>query len=150
MSEDTYEPPPENVVHLTEFLEKVWRRKECRHQRLEVDESNRKVTCKDCGREVDAFEALVIVADTAGEVQRTWEAMRKAHRDLAAYVPRLRAVRELESMWRGNRLPLCPHCKEGVTAEGLSQMGWVNRAYAEAVRKDKAERACSAPDTPTP
>lgn len=132
-------PPAENIVSLTAILSRKYKTKECRHQRLTIDVNNRKVECADCKREVDPFEAICLLADRTSEWQTRWDAMRKDYDNLAGYVPHLRAVRDLESMWRGNRLPMCPHCKKGVTAEGLNKMGWVNKRYAEAVEQHARE-----------
>lgn len=145
-SDGTVPPvPPDNIVRLTDVLaKKPYSRRECAHARLEVDATNRRVECRDCNREVDAFEAISILADNASAYQRTYDQMRKDHQNLAGWVPHLRAVRDLEGMWRGKRLPMCPHCKKGVTAEGLNSMGWVHQAYAEAVAKHEAETTAPA------
>ena len=37
--------------------------KKCKHPRTEVDPNHRHVVCRDCGELVDAFEALVAIAD---------------------------------------------------------------------------------------
>ena len=141
MTDDQCTPPADNVVQLTDVFKRVYKPKECRHARLEVDDNNRRIACLDCEREIDPFEAILVLADKTSEWQTRWDAMRKDWRNLAQYVPRLLAVRELESMWSGNRLPLCPHCKQGVTAEGLNKMGWVHKAYAEAVQQHKRDAA---------
>lgn len=133
--------PADNIVRLTDVLSKKYKRIECPHDRLTVDTNNRKVECEDCKREVDAFEAVSMLADRASQYQATYDRMRQDHKNLAGWVPHLRAVRNLEGMWKGNRLPMCPHCKKGVTAEGLNAMGWVHKAYAEAVAKHEAENA---------
>lgn len=138
-------PPADNVVGLKGVLElKRWQKKECRHDHLEIDETNRRVTCTDCNREVDPFVALCHLAEDTSEWQRKWAAMRTDYKNLASYVPHLRAVRELESMWRGKRLPMCPHCKKGVTAEGLNRLGWVHQSYAAAVEEHTRETAPAA------
>lgn len=135
------DPPAENVISLTTVLAKKYKPRECLHDHIEIDDRNRRVTCADCKREIEPFLALSRIADRASEWQLRWDAMRKDWRNLAGYVPHLRAVRDLESMWRGNRLPMCPHCKKGVTADGLNKMGWVNKRYAEAVEQHARETA---------
>lgn len=135
------QPLAENIVDLASVLSKKYKPLECRHDHIEIDQTNRKVLCTDCKREVDPFEAICRLADHTSAWKTTWEAMRKDYRNLAGYVPHLRAVRDLEGMWRGNRLPLCPHCKKGVTAEGMNRMGWVNKRYAEAVAEHERDAA---------
>lgn len=140
MSDATNDIPPvptDNIVKLTDFLNKRHGPQECRHAKLVVDTVNRRVECADCNREIEPFQAVLLLADRASEYQQTYDAMQRRHRDLAGWVPHLRVVRELESMWCGKRLPLCPHCKKGVTAEGLERMGWVHKSYAEAVAREE-------------
>lgn len=126
-------PKPENIVRITDFIAKTHKPVQCLHDRTEIDVNNRSISCRDCGKVVDAFEALMRIADRASAFQQQWETMRKDHRNLADYVPHLRAVRSLEHLWRGKRLPMCPHCKKGVGAEAMAKMGWVHQRYAEAV-----------------
>ncbi len=137
----------DNVVSLRETLAKKYKRVECRHDHLEVYENNRRLTCLDFKREIDPFEAISHLADRTSELQMKWAQMRKDYKNLAGYVPHLRVVRDLEGMWRGKRLPMCPHCKKGVTAEGLSRMGWVHQSYAEAVERHEIETVAAAPVT---
>lgn len=134
-------PGPENVVRVTDFLAKKHVPPVCRHDRIVLDVNNRAVECKDCGKGIEPYEALIALADRTGAFQNRVDAMRKDHHNLAGFVPRLRAVRALEHLWGGKKLPLCPHCKKGVSAEAMAKMGWVNQRFAEAVEREKAEQA---------
>lgn len=143
-------PPADNIVDLRGVLERKSKPRECQHDHLEIDEANRRLTCTDCNREIDPYQALVYLAGRTSEWQIRWENMRKDYKNLANYVPHLRAVRELEGMWRGKRLPMCPHCKTGVTAESLVKMGWVHQSYAQAVAEHKKMTAVAIDPTPLP
>lgn len=133
--------PTETIVSLAGFLERKYKPVACVHEHLEIDENNRIVLCTDCNKEVDPFTAICQLAKRTSEWQSRWRAMREDWKNLAGWVPHLRAVRTLEGMWRGNRLPMCPHCKKGVTAEGLNRLGWVHQRYAEAVAEHERETA---------
>lgn len=125
-------PPAAVVVQLTDVIRSVYHPRECQHERLEVDDQNRRVTCIRCGREVEPFQALLIISRRSSEYQVRFDQMARDHRNLAAWVPHLRTVRQLEHMWRNKQLPLCPHCRKPVTAEGLNSHNWVHADYAAA------------------
>lgn len=47
----------------------------CRHRRYELDYDSRRVYCRSCGEEVDAFAALKAIADDWAHVRRVRESL---------------------------------------------------------------------------
>jgi len=128
-----------NVVRLTDILATRVVPTICHHTRFVVDVRNRIITCDDCKREVEAFETIHTLAVSGSLFQSTYDGMCRDYSHLENYAPHLRAVRELESIWRGKMIPVCPHCRKGVTPEALLRAGTVGRDYAAAL--EKHERA---------
>jgi len=102
----------------------------CEHQRFVIDNTHGSVECADCGEVVSAFHALKVVAGRDSNFSRRLTAKREELAKIQAYKPWLRAVKELERIWRRKMLPLCPHCGHGVTAEGLERSGSISQDYA--------------------
>jgi hypothetical protein len=132
MSDDTDDfPLPQNVISLTDALS-VRRHKEvkCKHRRFEVDAANKVVSCKDCGSEVSAYDALLIMAENREYIQERYDALVASRKALTGWKPHLLAVRELERVWRSrDMLPCCPHCGRGVEAGELNR-SHINRKFS--------------------
>jgi hypothetical protein len=103
----------------------------CRHQRFLIDKRHGSVECADCGELVSAFHALLAVAGEETDYHSKLSSMRAEMREIASYAPRLRAVKALEKIWRGKMLPMCPHCKRGITAEALERTGCIHPDYED-------------------
>lgn len=102
----------------------------CRHTAFEIDYQNKTLYCQDCKEMVDPYRVVeLMIQDDSIRIQR-YRALREEVRKLEQYKPWLKAVRELESVWRGSMLPCCPHCSKGVEAVDLLKMK-VNREYAK-------------------
>jgi hypothetical protein len=114
----------------------------CAHPRTIVDQQNGTVECKECGASLSAFHVLVQIAK---EENRLWErvrALRAEAKELKAWVPILKAVRELDRMWRGKRmLPCCPQCSRGLWPEEMTAAVGVQ---IEVARRKKAKIAIPA------
>jgi len=99
------------------------RRSECMHQRFIISSGQGTVHCADCHEAVSAFHALEVVTRIDGELRRSWKRWQDDIAALKAWSPHLRAVKELERVWRGRLYPLCPHCKQAVSAPDLARTG---------------------------
>lgn len=115
----------ENVIALSDFLSRAgWKRKkntECQHAQFELDESETRVYCGKCGDPIEAFRALKLLAVEFERIDHAVARLRAEIEELSAWNPWLRAVRELERIWRGNMRPCCPHCGKTVEAEALAK-----------------------------
>lgn len=110
----------DKIINLTDELRRTWRQSTCRHIRFEIDEREGDVYCRDCGQLVSAFHALLALARRWQDLENHQQAMRKEQEELRAYKPHLRAVKKLESIWRGTMLPCCPNCHAAIEAEKLA------------------------------
>lgn len=97
---------------------------DCYHQRFIIDKSHGSVECSDCGEIISAFHAISIMAQRDSRYFKNLERMRQEAKELKEYSPFLRAVKKLESIWRGKYLPGCPHCHKGIEAEELANSGF--------------------------
>jgi hypothetical protein len=114
------------------------------HQRFIIDQEHGTVQCAECEEPVSAFHALCATARSEGLFRRQMHSLKAERDELRAWVPLLRAVRYLHSMWLGKAMvPCCPHCGRGVTALELNQsaisaeMDMAQRRRAERERKGK-------------
>ena len=109
------------------------KRRDCFHQKFVIDTVHGTVECEACGDTVSAFHALVAVAKEESRFHNSIDALRRERDELSQYKPWLKAVRELERIWRGGTmLPQCPHCRRGVTSKGLASTGTINAEYEKA------------------
>jgi len=113
----------------------------CKHRALVYDTNERRVWCKQCESDVDAFDAFVaIVANfsaKADELEHREEALKQAQ----AFNIRAIATKVLDDVWRGRKMvPLCPHCKVGLLPEDFTNgVGTYNTQMEKARRNRKAE-----------
>lgn len=124
---------PDDAGNVLEFRTGMNRKckSNCLHQRFVIDETHGSVECADCGETVSAFHALVRVARKDSLFRRHMVAQRQKLEEMKAYKPWLRAVKALEKIWRGKMLPMCPHCKRGITAEALEATGCIHPDYED-------------------
>jgi Zn finger protein HypA/HybF involved in hydrogenase expression len=120
MSDLDNPPFPDVVIPFVAVLQRARKPTVCDHQRFEVDETNKLVTCLDCGQEVSAFDAMVAIAQRESRYLRNVQALYDARKALENWRPHLVPVRELERMWRGGvQQPGCPHCRKALSPDDL-------------------------------
>lgn len=90
---------------------------QCDHQRFVIDVNRGTVECAECGQIVSAFHALCKIAREESRYRDNLHYRIKLNKELDNYKPWLKPVRELERIWRGKMLPLCPHCSEPLKPE---------------------------------
>lgn len=90
---------------------------DCPH--YEIDTTNRIVMCMDCGAVVDAFDALVGLAESGERIERLQESMlqrAKTYGKLAEEefhrMIKNKVFRDMQSHYRKNLYPICPKCGE--------------------------------------
>jgi uncharacterized protein (DUF983 family) len=139
---------PDGVVDLAGFRitrgtsKRVpWER--CKHRKLIYDRQDRRVRCEDCNRDLDAFDALMVMVDGFGEMMGEVRRKQAAAREATAHSVVSRAAKAVDKLWRGQRMaPCCPHCSRGLLPEdfagGVSSA--VGREYEIARRQRPTNR----------
>lgn len=138
---------PDNVLQIDalRITRAVGKRCKCkrRYKRFTVDPDNREVTCSDCGAVVDAFTAMLNVAEGLTEAGRQLKAVLAQKRELEEWKPHLVAIKQLNDHFTHQHsrgmLPCCPHCGRGIEYLELGAGTWVSRDYERLVRaKEKS------------
>lgn len=92
----------------------------CKKPVYELDTNNRFVYCAECGAIVDAFDALYKMAKDYERINRNVEAALKQAKELAAYKPHLRCLRDIEKHHNNHLYPLCPNCSKAIHIEEIN------------------------------
>ena len=95
----------------------------CEHKHFDIDPTNRIVTCRDCGKEVDAFEAVMSLLHSA----QRFHAWRKAKisflRELTRKRRLLNATKTMNRLWKSRlHYPACPKCLTPITPENVDDL----------------------------
>ena len=114
----------------------------CSHVRLVYDDRERRIWCKDCERDVEAFDAFEILIRVYAEAIRKLEEREERLKQVEGFQARSLAARELDKAWqKRTTVPACPNCGEGLLPEdfkyGVRQ--GVNREWAEKRQKRRSE-----------
>ena len=109
----------------------------CKHRRLNYDPKERRIWCKDCEKDVEAFDAFQLLAQNAHAVFEGQNRREKEITEARAFAMRSIAAKTLDEAWRSkNMVPACPHCGMGLFPEhfknGVTKLG---KDYAEAALK---------------
>lgn len=113
----------------------------CTHRAMVYDPKERRVWCKDCEKDVDAFDAFTALVGQYHSAHRDLEDRLKRTRDAEKAGLHLLAAKVIEKEWRSRtRVPMCPHCNNGLFPEhfanGCSSLG---RDYALARLKKQVK-----------
>lgn len=138
---------PSAVVSLEGFRKRREKKDACQHERYILDTECGTVECADCGAIVSAFHALKKIAFHESQAFRKLSGMRKEIAEIMGRRSWLKAVQELDRLWRGKRmLPSCPHCKQGLFAEDFA--GSAVGVEYEKARRRRASLHIPADDRP--
>ena len=101
----------------------------CNPPHYEVDTTNRIVTCSDCGAVIDAFDALVHLAEMHEDIEETQQRMLSKAQSYAKLADeefqRMRrniVFRDMESNYRNGLFPMCPKCMQAF--DPVHIQGW--------------------------
>ena len=113
----------------------------CHHARLVYDQNERRVWCKDCEKDVNAFDAFVRLVESYSGALSRLEREQTQLEEAKAFQLRSRAAKSIDEAWRSRTMvPMCPHCSNGLFPEhfanGCGSM--LGRDYAEARIKQAA------------
>ncbi len=113
----------------------------CKHLRLVYDTDERRIWCRDCERDVEAFDAFVLVAERASGFYEQNNRRAKELDEAEKFQLRTRAAKKLDEAWRSRTMaPCCPHCNRGLlpedVARGLSSVGIEYERRRRAAQKE--------------
>jgi len=134
--------PPAEIIRIDLLHREHCKAKYCKCDTLSfaIDTTNREVSCRTCGAIIDPFEVLDRFSQRWDRVNADVERARKQAQELYQYQPRLRAIKELESLQRSGMMPYCPHCEIPIDIVTLPQHS-CSRSYGEAlIQKANEER----------
>lgn len=116
----------------------------CPHRDLVYDQNERRIWCKDCEKDVEAFDAFKGLVEQydkahAGLVRRHQEVV-----EAEKFHIRTIAAKKMDEAWRSrNTVPACPHCGQGLFPEdfkhGPSSLG---KEFAQAMAARRKQTRC--------
>lgn len=113
----------------------------CPHRSLTYDPRERRIWCRDCERNIDGYDAFVILAERSHAVRDGLDRRERAVREAESFAVRSIAAKTLDEAWRSRTMvPACPHCGHGLFPEHFRKIGTsLGKDYARA-RLAKAAR----------
>jgi hypothetical protein len=115
----------------------------CPHRRLTYDLAERRIWCRDCERDVEAFDAFISLVAGYDKYLKNVEAREIRVAEAEVFQVRSLAAKAIDQAWRSkSRVPACPHCNMGLFPEQFKKgMTMLGRDYAEALRKKREQKA---------
>jgi len=108
----------------------------CRHMNQVYCEKERRVWCKDCESDVDAFDAYKMLVNFVDAKIKNLHLREKAVSEAESKALRSRAAKVMDDEWRKVKtVPLCPHCREAILPQDV--VGGVARASKMIVFKSR-------------
>lgn len=110
----------------------------CSHRNLVFDRAERRVWCKDCEKNVDAFDAFCGITEQYTDALDDLKRQHKELEEAKTHALHLIACKNLEKEWRGKTMAIaCPHCRGGLLPEDFSPIGARCSAEVERARRAK-------------
>lgn len=108
----------------------------CHHHRLRYDPKERRVWCADCEKDVDSFDAFVLLTEQFHSAYGDLKARQQKLGEAEQFSARLIATKTIEKAWRSpNMVPACPSCGNGLFPEDFkASPGMLGKDYARARR----------------
>lgn len=113
------EPLPDNhdrVVSIGDFFRvrhgrtPFRREKElCKHNHLVLSQSERRIWCEDCEKNIDPFDAVLTFQRQWAALDAHYKGLKQQTADGMTATLNRRASKEIDRIWSGKMLPLCPH-----------------------------------------
>lgn len=90
----------------------------CPHRRLVYDNAERRIWCRDCERDVEAFDAFKTLVEPYSAAIEDLNRRQKAMEESEAFKVRTLAGKAMDEAWRSHKMvPSCPHCHNGLFPE---------------------------------
>jgi hypothetical protein len=110
----------------------------CPHRQLHYDTHERRVWCADCERDIEGYDAFVLLTERFHAAQARLSEREKRIREAEAHAVVSLAAKEVDKVWRGrNMVPVCPVCGSGLFPEDFKHGtgAAVGRDYGAAARQ---------------
>lgn len=106
----------------------------CPHRRLTYDNRERRIWCRDCERDVEGFDAFIILAEGYDRALKSVAAREKAITEVEQFKMRSIAAKKMDEAWRAKTtVPACPHCGNGLFPESFKNgVPTLGKEYAAA------------------
>jgi hypothetical protein len=114
----------------------------CPHRNLVYDNSERRIWCKDCERDVEAFDAFEQIVSQYSGALSALERREVRLREAETFQVRSLAAKQIDKAWRHRKMvPACPHCKHGLFPENFKHgCDMLGRDYATALANRDAKK----------
>lgn len=109
----------------------------CRHANLIVSQSERRIWCEDCQKDIEPFEVVLKFQREWGRIDAHYRSEHaKAQEALSATLIR-RAAKSIDRTWGRKMAPCCPGCNIALLPEDFANgaISAVSMEYEEARRK---------------
>lgn len=110
----------------------------CKHHSLRYDTQERRIWCADCERDIEGYDAFVLLTERFHTAATRLEEREEKVRSAESHAVRSLATKHLDEVWRGRTMvPTCPVCGNGLFPEDykLGTPTSLGRDYAAAARK---------------
>jgi hypothetical protein len=114
----------------------------CPHRDLVYDASERRIWCKDCEKDIEAFDAFEQIVSRYNVALSSLERREVALMEAEKFQIRSLAAKQIDRAWRHrNTVPSCPHCHHGLFPEDFKRgCNLLGRDYATALAKRDAKK----------
>jgi hypothetical protein len=115
----------------------------CPHRNLVYDDRERRIWCKDCEKDVEAFDAFKQIVSQHSAARGRLERREVKLKEAEAFQVRSLAAKEIDKAWRHRSMvPACPHCGHGLFPEDFKHgcPAMLGREYATALAKRDAKK----------
>ena len=115
----------------------------CNHGSLVYDEKERRIWCKDCESDVDAFDAFLVLVNRADGHIKYLKDREKRVAEAESFQLRSLAAKALDDVWRRSKMvPACPNCKRGLLPEDFKDgvKTHVGRDFERALRQKQNQK----------
>ena len=106
----------------------------CSHKSVIYDESERRIWCRDCERDIEPFDGFIGLVRQFDDAWKQIIRERQSLEDIKTFQARSLAARELDKAWRKrNMVPACPSCGNGLLPEDFKNgiRSYVQRDYVK-------------------
>ncbi|MGB5955437.1 hypothetical protein [Pseudomonas sp.] len=109
----------------------------CKHRNLTYDEKERRVWCRDCETQVEAFDAFVGLVEMFSGAQERIKRRQAELAEAEKFQIRSRAAKVMDEAWRSTKTaPLCPHCNNALLPDDVvGGLASASKALVVAARK---------------
>lgn len=109
----------------------------CRHVRISYDPKERRIWCRDCEQDIDAFDGFILLVEQFDRANKALASRREALEEAERREIVTIAARTIDKAWRRRKtVPACPSCGNGLFPEDFkNEPATLGRDYAEARRK---------------